>query len=68
MVTILCPECQQPIDLVSDLNIGQQATCQSCNTDFVVTWLFPVNLDYLDGAEVLDTESQPSEKYYKLET
>ena len=58
MVTISCPECQQPIDLVSNLNIGQQATCKSCNTDFVVTWLFPINLDYLDVAEIIKTEDQ----------
>ena len=63
MVTVLCPECQQRIDLVSDLCIGQQATCQSCNTDFVVTWLFPISLDYLEVAEVVDTEEQPLDNF-----
>ena len=58
MVTISCPECQQQIDLISDLSIGQQATCQSCNTDFVVTWLFPIYLDYLEVAEVVESENQ----------
>ena len=68
MVRISCPECQQQIDLVSDLNIGQQATCQSCNTNFVVTWLFPVSLDYLDVPAYVDTEDQSLDNFYKLKT
>jgi hypothetical protein len=65
MVMISCPECQQRIDLVSDPNIGQQTTCQSCNTDFVVTWLFPVNLDYLDDSDFVEIEDQPLDNSLK---
>jgi hypothetical protein len=46
-----CPECQQPIKLNADLIVGQQATCQSCNMDFVITWLFPLSLDTLETTE-----------------
>ena len=48
MVTILCPKCKQPIDLDSNLVVGQQTTCQFCNTDLIVTWLFPVSLDVME--------------------
>ena len=51
MITILCPECQKPIELDSDLKIGQQTTCQLCDTELIVTWLFPISLDYLENQD-----------------
>jgi hypothetical protein len=50
-VTIVCPECQQPIHLQAELVVGLQTICQACGTDFVVTWLFPICLDYLEANE-----------------
>jgi uncharacterized protein YbaR (Trm112 family) len=55
MITISCPECQQKIDLDSDPKIGQHITCQSCKTDFQVTWLFPICLDYLEISDQVST-------------
>ena len=51
IVSISCPECQQLVDLDSNLTIGQQATCQFCNTGLVVIWLFPVCLDIMESEE-----------------
>ena len=45
MLTILCPECQRPIEFDSEPKIGQKTTCQSCAKDLVVTWLYPISLD-----------------------
>ena len=49
--TVACPECQQPIDLEAELVVGLQTQCQTCGTDFVVTWLFPISLDYIETNE-----------------
>jgi hypothetical protein len=65
ILTIPCPECQQLIALDSDWVVGQQATCQSCYTDFVVIWLFPVILDYLETSEFVDTEGQQLDNFHK---
>ena len=51
MLTILCPECQRPIQFDSEPKIGQQTTCQSCAKDLVVTWMFPISLDSLEVPE-----------------
>ena len=50
-VSISCPECEHSIELNADLIVGQQATCQSCHTELVVTWLFPICLDYQETKE-----------------
>ncbi|MFH1633203.1 MAG: lysine biosynthesis protein LysW [Chloroflexota bacterium] len=55
MVSVSCPECRQQIDLDSNPEIGQQVTCQSCNVDLEVIWLFPVCLDYLEIKEQFST-------------
>jgi hypothetical protein len=50
-ILVSCPECKQSIELNSDLIVGQHATCPSCNTELVVTWLFPICLDYQETKE-----------------
>lgn len=62
MVTIICPECQQSIKLNSDLIVGQQTICQHCDTDFVVTWLFPLCLDFLETKEQIEASPGGSEE------
>lgn len=51
MITVLCPECQQKINLGPNPEIGQPVICQSCNTMLEVVWLFPVFIDYMDIQE-----------------
>jgi hypothetical protein len=56
MLTILCPECQRPIEFDSEPKIGQQTTCQSCTKELVVTWLYPVSLDSPEISEQFQTD------------
>ncbi len=51
MISVPCPNCKQQIDMDIDLKIGKRVTCQACNMDLVVTWLFPVSLDFLEISE-----------------
>jgi uncharacterized protein YbaR (Trm112 family) len=60
MVKVACPECQQRIDLDSEPKIGQHITCQSCKTEFQVTWLFPICLDYLEITEQIPASPDES--------
>lgn len=56
MITVSCPECRQQIQFVSDHEIGQQVTCQSCNTALEVIWLFPICLDYPETKEQISAK------------
>ena len=56
MLTISCPECQRLIEFDSEPKIGQETTCQSCDKDLVVTWLFPVSLDSLEISEQIEAD------------
>lgn len=51
MINTICPECQQRIQFDSEPKIGQKLICQTCNTALLVTWLFPISLDFLDTNE-----------------
>ncbi len=46
MVAAACPSCGNEIKLQSNLKMGQQVRCRSCNADLEVVWLEPVELDW----------------------
>jgi hypothetical protein len=51
MLTVTCPQCQRQIDLDSDPEIGQCLICKSCHAILEVTWLFPVDVDFLENSD-----------------
>lgn len=48
MITASCPQCASRIDIQANPEVGLQLRCPNCQTALVVTWLYPVCLDFLD--------------------
>jgi lysine biosynthesis protein LysW len=46
-----CPSCGGKINVGPKPRMGQHFVCQSCKTELEVTWLDPVELDWLYGDE-----------------
>ena len=57
MITVACPECQEQIKFGSNPEINQQITCPSCNTVLIVTWLYPISLEYPENPGQTSAES-----------
>jgi hypothetical protein len=50
MAIAFCPDCEEPIQLGSQLRVGQRITCESCATDLEVIEVSPLELDWaFDG-------------------
>lgn len=49
MHTSSCPKCEEQVVLGSDPKISQLVVCQSCKTELIVTWLFPIVVDYQES-------------------
>ena len=65
-----CPLCKGEIEVNGDPNIGSQVKCLHCYSDFEVTWLYPLTLDYCDDYSSIYhnlacDEDQPSLDYEK---
>jgi lysine biosynthesis protein LysW len=65
MITVSCPECRQQIEFVLDHEIGQQVTCQTCNVELEVIWLFPICFDYLETKEQISAKPDGNLEYLK---
>jgi len=50
MITASCPRCASRIEIQVNPEVGQPLKCQNCQTVLVITWLYPVCLDYLDDS------------------
>lgn len=48
MITASCPQCANRIEIQVNPEVGQQLRCQNCQAPLVITWLYPVCLDFLD--------------------
>jgi hypothetical protein len=48
MISACCPHCNSPIEIQGNPEVGQQVKCQKCLTMLVITWLYPLCLDFLD--------------------
>ena len=52
VLTPRCPECKSMIDIANIPVIGEVILCPDCKREFIVTWLYPITLDY-DNQEAL---------------
>lgn len=48
MITASCPECASLIKFSDSPKIGQRFQCGNCSTVLVVTWLYPLSLDFIE--------------------
>jgi len=48
MITAVCPQCQNKINLIMPLELGQRVTCSWCNTPLEIIWLYPLSLDTIE--------------------
>ena len=61
MILASCPQCARRIEIHSNPEIGQQVECQDCQTVLVVTWLYPVCLDFLDESAFNHPKPDPQQ-------
>jgi len=45
MPTSICPECDEEVYVDSEIEQGDQVTCEECHSELVVVGLDPVELD-----------------------
>lgn len=48
----ICPNCDEKIVFKKEPEIGIQVLCGTCQIEFVVTWLNPIELDIIDFEEI----------------
>jgi hypothetical protein len=46
VLTPRCPECKSMIDITNIPAIGEGIRCPVCKSEFTVTWLYPITLDF----------------------
>ncbi len=61
MITANCPQCQNKINLVMPLVLGQRLTCSVCNTPLEIIWLYPVSLDMIEAERPNSEMKSPDE-------
>jgi alpha-aminoadipate carrier protein LysW len=68
MVTVFCIECEQAIELDSQLKEGEIVYCSNCGAELEVINLEPTELDwvYLDPVRSEDRTKRPSRKNHAL--
>ena len=48
MISACCPHCNGPIEIQGNPEVGQQVKCPNCLAVLVITWLYPLCLDFLE--------------------
>jgi len=56
-----CPSCGSTINLGSNTRMGQHLKCPVCRTELEVTWLDPLELDWLYDDEEEEEEYDDSD-------
>ncbi|HSF81757.1 MAG TPA: hypothetical protein VLA49_11015 [Anaerolineales bacterium] len=53
-----CPSCGYLINMGSNTKMGQRLKCPSCRTELEVTWLDPLELDWIYDDDDEDYEDE----------
>jgi hypothetical protein len=48
MINASCPQCASRIEILKNPKVGQYIQCQQCQTNLVITWLYPISLDFIE--------------------
>ena len=49
MVDVICQYCKSRIDLNREPAFGDHLLCRTCNIEYMIAWLNPIELSPLDG-------------------
>ena len=69
MPTSVCPECDEEVYVDSEIEQGDQVTCDECHSSLVVVGLDPVELDLQEesddpiGDDDFDSHDYDSDRY-----
>jgi alpha-aminoadipate carrier protein LysW len=53
---VVCPECDNPLDLEDDIDVGETVQCEECGVELEVVGIDPVELSPLEEAGYDDEE------------
>lgn len=68
MPHVYCLDCDRKIILHTDVRVGDQVTCSSCDAEFQIISLSPVEIDWLfDGYEDDDDDYEDWDDEYEDE-
>ncbi len=63
MPTVKCPTCLAVFAIAPDPEIGQLVVCPQCDTQLIIVWLYPLEVDFVD--EILESKSDLDGKTIK---
>ncbi|MDE1176902.1 MAG: hypothetical protein PW789_09885 [Edaphobacter sp.] len=58
-MAVVCPECDNPLDLNDDVDTGETVQCEECGTELEVVAVDPIELSAVDEAGYDDEDLTP---------
>jgi len=68
MPKVKCPSCLAVFAVNDDPDVGQLVVCPQCETQLVIVWLYPLEVDFVDEliAGEADLDAEPIKKRNRL--
>ena len=61
----ICPNCENDVLLEEEPAFGIHVLCETCQTELVITWLNPIELELIDYEEYEEYEEFEKDEYYE---